>query len=810
MFIRRVNTWPLGFAAIALLMPTFPGIAAEVADSSAASIRFPSGRPSGGSFVRPREESAVEVTPPGFCWWRAAAGGQVQYRLNVADESGETVYTSPLLRDPVCVPDRVFPAGRYRWTVEAIDGDGEVADRWGPRHFTIAEDAYAQPWVAPEELLRRVAPEHPRLLFPKSRLPEVRATLGTTRDEAFKDLRRQAERALKLDVPPEPDYDQLTDPAERRLGYVRSFREMRRYHTSGMLHLALMHLLSGEERFGQKAKALLLGAAEWDPEGISSVMGRYGDEIGLGLAKSAALVYDWIFDLLTEPEREKVKQMLVARADQMLRRLERRDFLFRPESSHDGRLPGYLIEHAIALAEEPRAKVWMDYALRAVMTVFPHWAGQDGGWAEGLAYGSAYNTIFITPFESLRAATGLDVWQRPFYRKVPYFFLYNTSPVGEIMGFGDSYDGSVSGRAESLRGLVQFYADRFDDPALRWWVDLLETSSGRRPDLSALPGIILPQTVQPEPPKQLSPDAVFRGIGWAALHSDLANPQTDLMVAFKSSPYGPVSHSYADQNSFAILKGGKALARPGGTRYPQHGTPFHTQFTQQTMAQNSILVDGQGQINRRASANGEIVAFKSTPHFGYVCGDAAAAYGDRLQRFRRHVLLVRPSLVFVVDDLEAPEPVEIQWLMHTPEKLELDERSQTFVSLRRGAAMRVHLITPGGFTFSQTDAWPLDPKTGFPTADSPLPEKLWHFTATTHNNSSRRRIAAVMMVRDSDDEPPCDVRVASPTSVQVRADLSEGEAIVKLDLSVDSALPHPVLDVRCVPDHGAPVHFVPQ
>jgi hypothetical protein len=807
---RAVRAWPVGIAAIAVVITLAPCIAAEAADNSAASIGFPKSRPSGGSFVRPREKSNVEVTPPGFCWWRAAARGKVQYRLVVLGASGESVYTSPLLEDPVCVPDRVLPAGSYNWTVEAIDGRGEVADRWGPRHFTIAKEAYGQPWVSPEELLQRVGLEHPRLLFPKDRLAEVRATLGTTRKEAFKDLRRNAERALSLNVPSEPDYDRLTDPAERRLGYVRSFREMRRYHTSGMLHLALMYLLSGEERFGQKAKVLLLGAAEWDPEGISSVMGRYGDEVGLGLAKSAALTYDWIFDLLTEQEREKVKKMLVARADQMLRRLERRDFLFRPESSHDGRLPGYLIEHAIAVAEEPRARVWMDYALRAVMTVFPHWAGQDGGWAEGLAYGSAYNKIFITPFASLGAATGFDVWQRPFYRKVPYFFLYNTSPVGEIMGFGDSYDGSVPGRAEGLRGLVQFHAERLDDPTLRWWVDLLATSSGGRPDLSALPGIILPQAVEPQPPKQLAPDDVFRGVGWAALHSDLANPQSDLMVAFKSSPYGPVSHSYADQNSFAILKGGKAVARPGGTRYPHHGTPFHTRFTQQTMAQNSILVDGQGQTNRRASANGEIVAFKTTPQFGYVCGDATAAYGDRLQRFRRHVLLVRPSLVLVVDDLEAPKPAEFQWLMHAPEKLELDESSQTFVSHRRGAEMRVHLITPDGFTFSQTDAWPLDPKTGFPTADSALPEKLWHMTATTRDRSPRRRIAAVMVVRDGDDESRCDVRRPSPTTVEAEAGTPKGKSIVKIDLSADAAVSQPILEVRCIPDRGEPIQFVPE
>jgi len=762
-------------------------------------VAFPATRPAGGSFMRPRADEALDVSPPGFCWWRVAARGKAQYRLTVTDASGGVAYRSGLLGDPVCVPDRVLPAGRYAWTVEALDLKGNVVATQAPRHFTIQPDAYAQPWVPAEDLLARVPKEHPRLLFPKARLDQVRATLSTTRREAFESLQSAARSGLKLDLPAEPNYDEIKDPAKRRLAYVASFQHMRRYHDGAMRYMALMYLLSGEKEYGQKAKALLLDAAEWDPEGISSVMAPYGDEIGLGLAKSAALTYDWIYDLMSDAERAKAKRMLIARADQMLRRLERRDFLYRPESSHDGRLPGYLFEHSIALAEEPRAAVWTDYALRTVLTVFPHWAGQDGGWAEGLSYGTAYNTIFITPFESLRAATGMDVWQRPFYRRLPYFFVYNVSPLGEIFGFGDSYDGSAPGRAGGLRGLLQFHAERCDDGVLLGWVDLLRDSRGRRPSYPALPGLILPQTTKPESPDALPPDAVFHGVGWAALHTHLAEPETDLMVAFKSSPYGGVSHSYADQNGFSILKGGHALARPGGSRYPHHGTPFHTKYTQQTVAQNSILVDGHGQINRRDDANGRIVGFESRPHFGYVAGDAAAAYGPRLKRFTRHVLLVRPSVVCIVDDLEAPEAVPFQWLMHAAEKLDLDEAGKTHVSHRGGAEMTVRLLTAGGFTFDQTDQWPLDPKTGYPTATRQEPTKLWHFTAATRGRSATRRIAAVMVVGADGERPDCQVSGDPSGVVTVEARSADARTTVKIHLDAQSK---PVLDVRCRPNRG--------
>lgn len=757
-------------------------------------IRFPSTRPSGASFSRPAESESVTVTPPGFSWWRAADRGKVRYQMAIHGDKGEQVYQSPVLEDPVHVPDQILPAGRYSWTVRAVDAQGKVLDTFGPRHFSIAEDAYKQPWVAPEHLLARIDDAHPRLLFPKRQLQEIRSTLTTTRREAFAGLKGAADRALTMDVPPEPDYDKIKDPAKRRLAYVASFQEMRRYHLGGMQHAALMYIMTGDAKYGLAAKRLLLGATEWDPEGISSIMAPYGDEVGLGLVKSEALTYDWIYDLCEAAERKRIEQMIVARADQMLRRLERRDFLARPESSHDGRLPGYLIEHAIVLKDHPRAAVWLDYALRSIMTVFPHWGGSDGGWAEGLAYGTAYNGIFVTPFESLRIATGMDLWQRPYFRKMRYFFVYNISPRGDIFGFGDSYDRPSRDRASSIRGLLQFHAERFQDPVVRGWLELFREDGRSLPGLPPLPGLIFPQTVQPKLPIDLPNDAVFRGVGWAALHSDIADPDNDLFIAFKSSPYGPVSHSYADQNGFAIMKGGRALARPGGSRYPQHGSPFHTRYTQQTMAQCSILVDGKGQRNRDGTANGHIVDFRTSKNFGYVCGDATAAYAGLLKRFRRHVLLVRPSVVCIVDELEAPKPARYQWLMHAFHKLELDEAQQQFVSRRGDASMDVIMTCPVELAFSQTNEWPLDPKTGFPTAQSPEPAKLWHFKAETDEPQKKIRIATLVVVKDADERPRWHKEASEPSATSWVVE-STGEPVrLRVNLDADAPANEPIIE----------------
>lgn len=780
-----------------------PSVLLEGADKKAAAPHgFPRTRPERASFARPVENETMDVSPPGFSWWRAAPIGQATYRLRIVDARGGVAYESPSLGDPVHVPTKVLPEGKYTWTVDALDSRGKKLDTFGPRQFTIAAGAIPQPWVSAKELLARVPAARPRILFPQAELSNIRSTLTNTRREPFNALRRHADAALKLDVPPEPNYDKLPTKAEQRLGYTKSFAEMRRYHTSGMVDLALMYALSGEQKYGEHAKALLLGAAEWDPEGISSIMSPYGDEIGLGLVKSEAQTYDWIYDLLSESERAKAKQMLIARADQMMRRLEKRDYLMNPEESHAGRLPGYLLEHAIALAEEPRAAVWLDYGLRALTTVHPHWAGFDGGWAEGLSYGLAYNTTSMAPMEALRVATGFDLWQRPAHRKLRHFFVYNTSPPGEIFGFGDSFDSPVAGRASTLRGLLEFHAERYRDPVIRGWVDLLKSERGGSVESTVLPALMLPSTIKPQSPASLPPDAVFHGVGWAALHSNLSQPAEDLMVMFKSSPYGGVSHSYCDQNGFAILKGGKALAVPGGSRYPQHGTPFHTEYTQQTRAQNAILVNGKGQVRAGSEHGGRIAAFESTRHLGYVCGDATAAYGTLLKTARRHVLLIRPDVVVIVDDLEAPQPAEFQWLMHAFENLELDEAAQTLVSRRGDALMHVRLLAGDRMRFAQTDAWPVEPKKGFPTARSPEPRKRWHFSASTNGSAAVRRIAAVMTVGAGGAKPECRVRELGNGAIEVDASSRDGTARVRLDLSPTGNTGQPILDAEFRPTSG--------
>lgn len=775
---------------VALILVTC--VLSAAADVPIDSIRFPDKQPKNGNFNRPLPGQVLDISPPGFCWWRAGPRDTVYYQLTVNDESGRAVYRSTLLRDPVDVPDRVLKPGTYSWTVDAVNPDGEVLATRPAERFTISDAPHPLPWVAPKTLLERVPDEHPRLLFTKNELPAVRATLDNTRRTAFEELRSRADTALTLPLMDKPDFDKFdieTEYPARRTAYRAAYHEFTDVYHGGMTPMALMYLLTGERKYGEAAKAHLLNLLDWETDGIASLDEGF-DEIGLRIARTAPQAYDWLYDLFSEEEREAVRAMLIEHGNSMHARLQRRDFLNYSAFSHDGRLPGYLVEFSIALAEEPVAEQWMDYAMRTLLTVFPHWAGSDGGWAEGVNYYLSYNDRFVTPLHSLYAATGYDLWQKPYFRSMRYFPMYCLAPNGEVMPFGDNEHSRAASRAGETRSILQYHALRYRDPVTRWWINQEPMASAPFGRTGPLLRIILPDDLEPQSPKDLPLDRAFYGIGWAALHTDLTHPDRDLMVLFKSSPYGSVSHGHAEQNSFVIMKGGKALAIPGGARYPQHGSPFHTEYTQQTLAHNCLLINGQGQANQDNRFGGRLTAFTSLPHIAHVAGEAAECYGQPLQRYTRHVVLIRPSVIIVVDDLIASQDIEIKWLMHAKEKLHItaDMFGQSFVSTRGDERMSVQLFGAGGFDLEQTDAWPLPPKTDYPMVTAPEPDPQWHLTASARHRASTARIAAVMRVTEAGQPRPDEFEILSGNNqITVSGKDAAGTFTCTVDLNPDHA-----------------------
>ena len=83
-------------------------------------LEFPNEQPKNGNFNRPLPDQVLDISPPGFCWWRCAPRGEINYRLHIESASGNMTYQSELLSDPVHIPDRILPAGKYSISSDSV------------------------------------------------------------------------------------------------------------------------------------------------------------------------------------------------------------------------------------------------------------------------------------------------------------------------------------------------------------------------------------------------------------------------------------------------------------------------------------------------------------------------------------------------------------------------------------------------------------------------------------------------------------------------------------------------------------------
>ena len=589
-----------------------------------------------------------------------------------------------------------------------------------------------------------MAAGHPRFLYPPTELRTIRATLSTSRARNWQACRQAAEAARHVTPPSFPDYQQEGPGA--RFAAQQYLLALEDTLDSHLLNLCLAYLVTGNDRYAIPAKRILLAVADWPvaDRDVTSLTSPWGDGVGLSLCRCLHRGYDWLYTAMNGQERSRVAAACTGRARQAYRRLLRQDFLCSPGESHNGRLVVYLAEMAVVLAHEtPEAETWLDYAMKALTTFYPHWGGSSGGWSEGPAYALWYALMALPGLEAIERATGFELMQRPFFKKWPSFIMQCTAIRGEASPFGDGAEQIGPGNDEERKFvlLMWYFAHRYNDSAAGWWAARAGGTEGLKGELALL--------YEDRPPMDEAPDLpnghAFRETGWAALHSNIRDPEQDTFLLFRSSPYGSVSHGHADQNSFCIFRGGRALVVPSGYFWPVAGMPHHAQWTRTTHANNTVLVDGEGQPVADRSAAGKIVAYETLEHWAYTAGEAGVAYAGRLRRFTRHLLFLRPDIVLLLDELEAPQPVTYSWLLHSFEPMDVDPAAARVGIRRLPATLQIHVRATTTLTFRQTDTFFVPINAGVPEPYRQQRADQWHLRVDTTERTPTLQLAAAMI-----------------------------------------------------------------
>jgi hypothetical protein len=720
--------------------------------------------------LEPFRERPLQVNPPTFRWPTGRTPAAA-YRLELARDPDFREPLVEVVRDLWFRPREPLAPGTWYWRCRPELPESEA---WlGSESFELPADLPR--WSVPEwgAMVARIPSGHPRVYLRPGEVPALQA--GARKREATLAPRRsEIRRALAQSYDLEPHlgrvaFEDPVVPLRRREIIESKFAAIAA--SAPAVDGAWLWVATGDAELLPLVKRRALQLADFDPAGFireRNVADSGNVDFGNShLVHQLGVIYDLLHAEFTPDERRQVRAAIVSRARPVFAKIARcSQELMRAHAWQHGFLD--VLVGAIAVhGEEPVVEPWIETGLKAFVAFYPWFGGNDGGSQEGVRYfhGQEMMASFDT-VEVFDRAFGLRLDEgNPWFRASPYFLIYGFPPGGAMARLGDNNGTHVrddddlqepngKSRLAALRmaelyrnGHAAAYAARLpQDDHADWSVaDLLRFGGG--------------STVPPLPLDTLPAARCFHDIGAVMMHSVITRPDENVRLVFHCSPYGAHGHAHADQNSFHVIAYGEDLLLDSGY-YPafNNADPHRLQWSVQTKAHNSVLVDSTGQSWGDARGYGRIAHFEQQADRVYVVGSAERASREvALERFDRHLLWLRGRDVqtyVVLDDLAAvgATPRRFDWLLHAARRMEVDAAGQR-VTVRgeKGVAVVTFLGGPA-LSFHQDDQFDAPAFFGGSKSPAPLPNQ-WHLKATPPPAPATRFIAVVQVARPGTTVP---------------------------------------------------------
>ncbi len=376
-----------------------------------------------------------------------------------------------------------------------------------------------------------------------------------------------------------------------------------------------------------------------------------------------ALAYDFAYAGMTAADRQLVKDVITSCGNAGLAKVSDTVKAY-PENGIAfnalGKFVGALL---IVRGETPAINAWLRTALPVYVASVSPWGGDDGGFANGSSYAEWDAGESMVMWDLIERVLNVPFYKKPWLTEFARFIAYALPPGTPVGVFGD---GAELNRTEDWARFGKAIMNRSDTTLSHWYV---KQETGE--DYARLHIILSPReygSVVTLPSTQPL-GAYFPVVGWAAMHSSLTD-RLRTSVFFKSSPFGSVNHSHADQNAFVMYSKGKVLAMDSGY-YDYYNSPHWRDYYKQTKAHNAITFNGgYGQslgatgLGER-SASGKLTKFLQSPAYDITTGDATAAYAGQLTQAKRTLVFIRPSTLVTVDQLNSLTARKYEYNLHT-------------------------------------------------------------------------------------------------------------------------------------------------
>ncbi|WP_177179694.1 DUF4962 domain-containing protein [Cyclobacterium xiamenense] len=714
-------------------------------------------------YPKPAAGMSVQLNPP-VLRWPVVKGENIRYDVRLSDEKDFSLPDRILeIKDSpwaIFNPHQKLASGLWYWQYR------KSGEEWSEVQHFVVEDG-AVPMVSPsaDHFLQALPKQHPRILATQSELALLRQLQP---NEDTRAILRQAEKALLMRIPKEQDgMPQRKGEEEEQQRKLRldASKQLGTQVYDAVVSLSEAYILSGNEAYAKKAIQIAFEVSQWNPRGVSST----NDFSDARCMLAMAMVYDTFYDRLSENQKSTLLQSIKPRASHFYK-----NWINNIEAKV---LSGHVWQHILhyffqtslaVYGDEPEAADWMAYAYELFLARAPVLGGMDGGWSEGVSYFRMNMETMIDIPLYIKKFTGFDfINAHPWYQNQADWMIYHIPPGAASDGFADNAE-EVNLPGVDYVAFALGLAKLTGDSKAAWYAnECLKYDTSDLSEESILRWVRLTKTRDlpvPVPPAlpNLPMGRLFSDVGLVAMHSDVSNTKENLMVAMRSSPFGSYGHMLSDQNVFNILYGGKKLFYRTGYKVSMKD-PHRTGWYQHTKSQNGILVDGEGQPYS-TEAFGWVARFLQGDDLAYAKGDASRAYQSKeteedysVVKNIRHLVLLKPDVILVYDELEAGEAVDWSWLIHSLDAMEIDTKNQTFRVQQENAIGMGRLWASADLSFHFRDTFDVAAvnwrkSVGEDGRVKSYKDNQFHLSATPTKKSTKMRFFGVIQVAEEMDE----------------------------------------------------------
>lgn len=563
------------------------------------------------------------------------------------------------------------------------------------------KQAYAQQLPSLAMVTEAALRDHPRLLLTEKRVTELKQIAETDKSyqQALEDLFQRAKLYIeKAPIVDSTDWNIWRDTPARI--YILGFS----------------YRYTGEEQYAKALRSVLLAAVQftdWHAESSFLDTGEMTSAIALG--------YDWLYEYLTEAERETIHQAILQKGLQpgmeVYNGKAKASWWASTDNNWNPVCNNGMVIGALALGKEDVefATAVLRQAVASLRYVLPSYE-PDGGWMEGPYYWEYATKSLVVALACMQTALNDDfalseseglanTWKYPQYftaPNVPTTFAYadsldNRWNLPFVFWLAKRYDNEQAAATER----------EYFGKAHPWWKEIDQEVKDPRFAVNRTLDLIwyLPPVAEEEM-KSLPLDAYFRGrVELASFRSSWDDPKA-LCVFVKAGANGALaSHGHCDAGQFEIYALGN-----GGIRWAndtKKGAYVDGYFDNGTaekpgkrwsypitnaFGHNVLLLNNE---NQNPFATAPFTSFGSSDNFSFVTMDLTPVY--RAKAVKRGIAMINKRQVLLQDELTLEEPTEVVWGMNCEATIKLEDNRALLT--RWGQQMDVTILSPPGAVF---------------------------------------------------------------------------------------------------------------